>query len=41
MGVGHDGELEVEGLPGHLGPHFSEQNHRNFYRHWLKLMTAE
>lgn len=40
MGVGHDGQLEVEGLPGKLGPHFSEQNHRNFYRHWLKLMTA-
>ncbi len=41
MGLGHEGEVVVDGLPGRLGPHYSEQNHRNYYRHWLALMSAE
>ncbi len=40
MGLGHEGEISEQGYPGHLGPHFSEQNHRNFYRYWLELMTT-
>ena len=40
MGLGHEGEIHEEGYPGHLGPHYSEQNHRNFYRYWLELMTT-
>lgn len=39
MGIGHEGEVVVEGLPGKLGPHYSEQNHRNYYRYYLELMT--
>ncbi|MFD0849980.1 aromatic ring-hydroxylating oxygenase subunit alpha [Sphingosinicella xenopeptidilytica] len=41
MGLGREGEVEVSGLPGRLGPHYTEQNHRNFYRHWLNLMTGQ
>ena len=40
MGLGHEDEVKVEGLPGRLGPHYTEANHRNFYRYWLKLMTG-
>jgi phenylpropionate dioxygenase-like ring-hydroxylating dioxygenase large terminal subunit len=40
MGLAHEGEVHEDGYPGHLGPHYSEQNHRNFYRYWLQLMTA-
>jgi dibenzofuran dioxygenase alpha subunit len=39
MGIGHEGEIQVAGLPGNLGPHYSEQNQRNFYRTWLKWMS--
>ncbi|NTZ18687.1 aromatic ring-hydroxylating dioxygenase subunit alpha [Paenibacillus sp. JMULE4] len=41
MGIRHEGEIKVPGLPGHLGRHYSEQNQRNFYRYWLKLMKEE
>jgi hypothetical protein len=40
MGLGHEGEVEAEGYPGRIGPHYTEQNQRNFYRYWLELMTA-
>ncbi|WP_242443665.1 hypothetical protein, partial [Sphingobium sp. LB126] len=39
-GLGHEDEMKVEGLPGRLGPHYTEANHRNFYRYWLQLMTG-
>jgi phenylpropionate dioxygenase-like ring-hydroxylating dioxygenase large terminal subunit len=39
MGMGHEGEIDEPTLPGQLGPHYSEQNHRNFYRYWAELMT--
>ena len=29
---------DVEGLPGVVGPRFSEHNQRNFYRYWAELM---
>jgi phenylpropionate dioxygenase-like ring-hydroxylating dioxygenase large terminal subunit len=42
MGVGHD---EVEqppaGLPGKIGPYYSEQGQRNFYAYWAELMGYE
>jgi phenylpropionate dioxygenase-like ring-hydroxylating dioxygenase large terminal subunit len=41
MGVGHAGEVQVSGLPGRLGPHYTEENHRNFYRHWIKMMSEK
>ncbi len=41
MGINHKGEVSVPGLPGHLGRHYSEQNQRNFYGYWLKLMKEE
>ena len=31
---------ETEGLPGLIGPRFSEINQRRFYAHWAKLMEA-
>jgi dibenzofuran dioxygenase alpha subunit len=40
MGLGHEGEVSEPGYPGHLGPRFSEQNQRNFYRYWRELMMA-
>jgi dibenzofuran dioxygenase alpha subunit len=39
MGLGHEGEIQEPGYRGQLGPHFSEQNHRNYYRYYLELMT--
>lgn len=44
MGLGHetswpDSETWLtEGLPGLIGPRFSEINQRRFYAHWAKLM---
>ena len=38
MGLGHEGEVQVPGLPGRIAPHYSEQNQRNFYRYWSELM---
>ncbi len=40
MGLGHEGEVDEPGYPGQLGPHFSEQNHRNYYRYYRDLMAA-
>jgi hypothetical protein len=31
----------VEGLPGVVGPRFSEHNQRNFYRYWAELVDGE
>ncbi|ADG06986.1 aromatic ring-hydroxylating oxygenase subunit alpha [Kyrpidia tusciae] len=41
MGIRHEGEIQIPGLPGVLGRHYSEQNQRNYYRYWLKLMSEE
>lgn len=41
MGIRHEGELNIPGLPGVLGRHYAEQNQRNYYRYWLKLMQEE
>lgn len=40
MGLGHEGEVAEPGYRGALGPHFSEQNHRNYYRYYLDLMQT-
>ena len=47
MSVEHDGnwpgqgEWRTEGLPGVVGPRFSESNQRRFYAHWAKLMGVD
>lgn len=44
MLLGHEGrypgqeEWHTEGLPGHIGPRFSEYDQRQFYRYWAELM---
>jgi phenylpropionate dioxygenase-like ring-hydroxylating dioxygenase large terminal subunit len=44
MGLGHEGRWagqegwDVAGLPGLVGPHFSEHNQREFFRYWAELM---
>jgi phenylpropionate dioxygenase-like ring-hydroxylating dioxygenase large terminal subunit len=46
MAAGHDGRWpksetwNTEGLPGSVGPRFTEMNQRMFYRHWQQLMQA-
>lgn len=39
MGLGHEGEVQVQGFPGRFGRYFSEHSQRNFYRHWAELMA--
>jgi phenylpropionate dioxygenase-like ring-hydroxylating dioxygenase large terminal subunit len=44
MGLGHEGrwrgqeEWEIHGLPGLVGPRFSEHPQRRFYAYWAELM---
>ena len=45
MGLGHENphpardQWPVDGLPGLLGPRFTEINQRQFYRYWAELMA--
>ena len=45
MKLGYDGrwpgheKWDVQGLPGQVGPRFTEQNQRLFYQHWADLMA--
>ncbi|HLQ32710.1 MAG TPA: hypothetical protein VK457_08490, partial [Chloroflexota bacterium] len=45
MKLGYDGrwpgheKWDVEGLPGLVGPRFTEQNQRLFYQYWADLMA--
>ncbi len=32
---------KIAGLPGLIGPHITENNHRQLYRHWAELMSKE
>jgi hypothetical protein len=47
MKVGYDGRWknqetwDTEGLPGLVGPRFSEANQRRFYSYWARLMGQE
>ncbi len=34
-------QWDVRGLPGLIGPRFSEHNQRNFYRYWSALVEGE
>jgi len=34
-------QWDVQGLPGLIGPRFSEHNQRNFYRYWSELVERE
>jgi hypothetical protein len=44
MKLGYDGrwrgqeEWDTAGLPGLVGPRFTETNQRRFYQYWAKLM---
>ena len=44
MAIGHDGkwpgheEWHVEGLPGVVGPRYTEMPQRNYYAYWARLM---
>ena len=46
MAAGYDGHWpnsenwKTDGLPGSVGPRFTEMNQRMFYRHWHQLMQA-
>jgi 3-phenylpropionate/trans-cinnamate dioxygenase subunit alpha len=47
MGLGYEGRWpgqeawDVAGLPGLVGPRFSEHSQRNFYARWAALMSGE
>lgn len=41
MGLGHEDENHVEGLPGRFGRYYSEHCQRNFYAYWAELMDVE
>ncbi len=47
MSIAHEGnwpdqdEWRVKGLPGLIGPHFSEHNQRGMYRRWTELLAEE
>ncbi len=39
MGLGHKSNFRSPpGLPGEIGPYYTEQGQRNFYAYWAKLM---
>jgi dibenzofuran dioxygenase alpha subunit len=39
MGLGHDAAGQAPaGLPGEIGPYYTEQGQRNFYSYWAELM---
>jgi hypothetical protein len=46
MGLGKEGawpgqdDWDTRGLPGVVGPRFSEHNQRNFYAYWSRLMSG-
>ena len=40
MGVGHEGEIALDGYPGQYGRYYSEHCQRNFYRAWAQRMGA-
>jgi dibenzofuran dioxygenase alpha subunit len=41
MALGHESDGAIEGVPGQVGPYFSEHGQRNFYRYWSELMGME
>ena len=47
MQLGHDGrsrgheDWDVQGLPGQVGPRFTESNQRGFYAFWARLMETD
>jgi phenylpropionate dioxygenase-like ring-hydroxylating dioxygenase large terminal subunit len=41
MALGHESDGAIEGVPGEVGPYFSEHGQRNFYRYWSELMGME
>ncbi len=47
MLLGHEGdypgqeEWHKAGLPGHIGPRYSEYDQRQFYRYWAELMDVQ
>jgi phenylpropionate dioxygenase-like ring-hydroxylating dioxygenase large terminal subunit len=38
MGLGHEGEMQIDGCPGRFGAYYSELCQRNFYSYWAELM---
>jgi hypothetical protein len=39
MGLGHDADTKApDGMPGKIGPYYTEQGQRNFYAYWAELM---
>jgi hypothetical protein len=47
MGLGYEGRWpgqatwDAAGLPGLVGPHFSEHSQRGYFRYWAALMGVE
>ena len=42
MGFGHeDKTIPPSKLPGKLGPYYSEQGQRNYYKYWAEMMGFE
>jgi phenylpropionate dioxygenase-like ring-hydroxylating dioxygenase large terminal subunit len=38
MGASREGDIDLPGYPGLIGPYYTENGQRNLYRHWTEMM---